>query len=844
MSIFHSIRKSKLPRAGIFGILLLALLAGQSCTFSLLDIPGFSPPEGSGTPSPNISTPTATPLPSAKVTFTVHLPSPVPEGEILTISILDEVTGLGINDVLYPMEKVDSQTYKVSLLLPIHSLIKYRYALKGNIKIKEMTTADEIVRYRMYYVNGEASLEDVVSGWEGDSAFGWQTGKIEGVIRSAVDGAPLPDILVEAGGVQAFTDSSGRFSLEGIPPGIHTLVAYALDGAYQIFQQGAQVQSGLVTPVEISLAPAPKMTTITFLVTVPKNTVTGAPVRIAGNLLQFGNTYSDLQGGLSLIADRMPTMTLIGERQYKYSIQLPAGTELRYKYTLGDGFWNAEHDADGGYRVRRLIVPETDTIIQDTVETWQAGSSAPILFEVSVPDDTPAGDVVYIQFHPYIWTEPIPMWAMGNNRWTYKLYGPFNMLGHFGYRYCRNAQCGSADDVATTGKNSSGRPISTSLTPQDIQDTVTAWKWLDSTEPATIVAVAVQSHEPDFVAGVELLPNASPNWVAFTSQAMQNVQGLGANWVVLTPTWTFSRISPLVFAERPGDDPFWEDSAKMISQARALNLNVALFPQPNFPEDMTTWWQNAPRDGIWWDAWFEQYRQFVIHHADMATKDNAQALILGGDWISPALPGGTVNGQPSGLPSDAAARWEIILNDARTHFGGKIWWALPYTPGGLENLPTIIGETDGVYLLWDAPLSESIYPAKEDLMAEAARLLDEEVAPFHDSLGKPVILAMAVPSVSGAATDCLPAKEDTCLDWRMLSPPNDDFSAIERNLQSQSDIYEAMLNALNERAWVGGIVSRGYYPPVMLQDKSASVRGKPAADLLWYWFPRLLGIQR
>ena len=60
-------------------------------------------------------------------------------------------------------------------------------------------------------------------------------------------------------------------------------------------------------------------------------------------------------------------------------------------------------------------------------------------------------------------------------------------------------------------------------------------------------------------------------------------------------------------------------------------------------------------------------------------------------------------------------------------------------------------------------------------------------------------------------------------------------------LQGQADIYEAMLNAINTRSWIAGIVSRGYYPPAMLQDKSASVHGKPAADLLWYSLPRLTG---
>jgi hypothetical protein len=61
------------------------------------------------------------------------------------------------------------------------------------------------------------------------------------------------------------------------------------------------------------------------------------------------------------------------------------------------------------------------------------------------------------------------------------------------------------------------------------------------------------------------------------------------------------------------------------------------------------------------------------------------------------------------------------------------------------------------------------------------------------------------------------------------------------DLQQQADIYDAVFNAVNARSWVGGLVSRGYFAPAALQDKSASIHGKPAADLLWYWFPRLLG---
>jgi len=62
------------------------------------------------------------------------------------------------------------------------------------------------------------------------------------------------------------------------------------------------------------------------------------------------------------------------------------------------------------------------------------------------------------------------------------------------------------------------------------------------------------------------------------------------------------------------------------------------------------------------------------------------------------------------------------------------------------------------------------------------------------------------------------------------------------DMKAQADIYQALLSAVNSRAWVTGFVSRGYYPPTILQDKSASTHGKLAADILWYWYPRLLGV--
>lgn len=833
----QKIRPFTTSRFAILTLAIAILLSGPACTFSLIDIGlpgGNSPPT-----QPASQGITETPIPSAETTFTTKLSAPILPGQTLAISVLDEVTGLALNAVNYPMQAIDPQTYTAALPLPLNGVTKYRYILLGDIRAQEVTSANIPVRYRMYQVSGPGTIQDFITGWTGQS-FSGPTGHIQGLVLNSATGKPIPDIFITASGTQTLTDSSGRFNLDGLSPGVHTLTAYAMDGAFYTFQQGAQVETDLITPVQIHLTPAP-LVNVSFIAKVPANTVSGAPIRIAGNLSQFGNTFGDLSGGFSTVADRMPVLTSMADGNYSLTIQLPAGAELRYKYTLGDGFWNAEN-TDGGERLlRRLIVPQNDIVIKDTIASWQAGSSSPILFDVNVPSNTPASDIVYIQFYPYGWTEPIPMWSMGNNRWIYKLYGPLNILGNFGYRYCRNAQCGSADDVATIGNATTGRPITTSLAPQEIQDTVTGWNWLQSDEAYTLVAAPIQARNESFMAGIEFQSNYAPEWDKFTSQALQNVQALGANWAILTPTWTYTRTRPLVFNLQPGKDQLWSDSSQMIGQARALNLNVAIFPTANFPASPSDWWLDAPRDAAWWDAWFTRYHQFALHHADMAAQNNTQALILGGEWLDPAITGGLANRDPSGLPADAELRWVEIIADVRNRFGGQIWWALPYTVGDLNNTPAFLSNVDGIYLLWNASLSQSSSPNKEEMIAEASRLLDEEIAPFQQAINKPLVIGLAMPSATGAATACLPSPHGGCLNWTELNRPNADIPSIAVNLQAQVDIYESILNAINTRTWIEGVVSRGYYPPTMLQDKSASVYGKPAADLLWYWYPRLLG---
>jgi hypothetical protein len=223
--------KTRSTFSAVFCLLALSTLA---CTFSLLQLPTI-PALSTQLPTPAI--PTGTPLPKAQTIFNVTLLEQLTAGESLGLSIVDEVTGLALNPMTYPMQSVDGYTYTATLALPYNAIVKYHYVRLGNPQAAEETALGESIRYRVYYVAGQAEVKDILGGWT-DKPSSRPMGSIQGRVLNVDTGAPIPNILVTAGGERSFTDSAGRFDLEGLPTGTHNLVAYALDGTYQTFQQG------------------------------------------------------------------------------------------------------------------------------------------------------------------------------------------------------------------------------------------------------------------------------------------------------------------------------------------------------------------------------------------------------------------------------------------------------------------------------------------------------------------------------------------------------------------------------------------------------------------------------
>ena len=772
----------------------------------------------------------------AEVNFEVDAPANTAAGSSLFIDILDEVTGLALNPSRYRMEDKGSNHYTFQIPVQIGSLIKYRYGMEGTSPKIEYSSSGKQIRYRLLQVPGPVVVQDMISGWQ-DQPFNGEYGRLVGQVVNSKTNSPIPNVMVTAGGVQTLTAADGSYLIEGLPAGIHNIVAYSLDGIYEPFQQGAKVSVGMATSALLRMVPA-QLVKVTFVAVAPSDTARGIPLRIIGNILSMGNTFADLGGGVSTVASRAPLMTLMPDGRYNLTLSLPAGLDLRYKYTAGDGFWNAERGVNGEVIVRQLIVPDQDIVIDDTISGFQTKDFSPVTFTVTVPENTPVNDTVSIQFNPFGWTQPIPMWPLGNRQWLFVLYNPLNLVPNIAYRFCRNDQCGVADDASSIGLDAPGKILTPGNSAQNIQVEIKEWAWIQPTvTPTPVNAGDIQPRGVSFLAGVELQPSYRPSWQPYISWGFDNIKHIGSSWVVIDPTWTATRINPPVFETVAGQDVYWQDLIQMVVWAQDKELNVGMFPTINFEQPVDQWWNASQNDISWWQSWFDRYRSFILHHADLAAQVRAGFLVLGDPQISPALPGGILpNGKPADLPADVEKKWKNLIAEVRTHYKGKIAWALPYAPG-MENIPDFINDVDELYLLWSAKLSDSNTATTQELADTMGQLLDQDVAKLKDTYQKPVILAIDYAAVKSASQGCAMVNSN-CVPFNSINVEKDQTS-ITPDLAEQAKLYNAVLIAVNERPWVDGLVSRGFYPPVTLQDYSSSVNGKPAADMLWYWFSRM-----
>lgn len=766
--------------------------------------------------------------------FTATLPVPLETDQSLALEILDEVTGLALNPQRHKMDKIADNLYSLKLSFVLGSVVKYRYVREGAATAFEYNSLGKQVRYRLFKADNPATINDLIIAWN-NLPFSGGYGRIIGRVLESGTDIPITGSLVTAGGQSTQTASDGSFIIDRLPPGIHNVVVYSLDGTHTVFQQEAEVAPDSATPADIRVSTNQNVE-VTFVVQPPEGSLVGIPIRLVGNTYPLGNTFADLKGGMSVLASRAPLLRLREDGKYEITLTLPVGFDLRYKYTVGDGFWNAERTSAGNFQTRQLIIPATPVTIEETIETWSTAQKGAITFRVTVPESTPPTDTISIQFNPFGWTEPIPMWPLGNHQWLYILYSPLDLIGQTAYRFCRNEQCGIADDIQTKGIEGVGNLFTPSSDPQVLRSDVTEWQWtMQATEPITVPSGDIPSKSDTFMTAVEFSADYHPSWQPYFPQAFNNVRQLASKWVILNPTWHFAEANPPILAPITGVDPSWYDLSQEISLATQKGLNVAIHPVTAYYQPSMIWWADAARDSNWWQTWFDRYETFILNHADLAARSGVKILIIGDENISPALPGGLlVDGNTSGVPGDADVRWRSLIAKVRERYQGRLGWYL-VSPAGLQNPPAFLSDVDDIFVLVTDPLAEGDQPNENALKASAKKIVETNLLTLRDRFDKSLHVGISYPSAVGAASGCVKSG-DACLPRLVLEQAGVDIATLQPDGRIQAQIYNSILQVVSESEWVAGVFTSGFFPPVGIADLSVSVHGKPASDVIWFWF--------
>ena len=773
-----------------------------------------------------------TPSSAAAVTFIANPPAGTAPGVRIALDVIDELSAGDDASRRFIMQRTPQGQYQVELTPAMGAILSYRYVRIDPDEAPESTPAGKPA-FRRAAITGSVTLEDTIAGWE-DAPYNGGTGRITGIVLENGSDLPLNEIILYAGGQMTFTDSQGSFQINNLQPGYHRLTLISPTGAHHSTQQGAYVDVDSATPTTFSMQPAQPVQ-VAFQVTVPDDTLPGSTLRLMGNTLQLGYRF-DNEG---IAVNDLPQLVMVDATHYILVTTLYSGMDLHYKYTLGDGTWNTERDPSGNPVTRQLIIPDDNLVLEDAVSTWHGDNQATLRFRLLVPGDTPEDDHMTIQFNPDSGTSPIPMWRLGENEWYYILYAPLDPGSDLAYRYCRNARCGSADDSRTAGMNAAPRLVAVESRPQDIEDRVDLWQWWGlAGETSTVVAPEI-APRTDMQVGVALIPGDQRTGAWSGESLLSQLSFLSANHILLTPGWQVvpGNGTPL-FAFRPSAGPYEDELQALVRYLHEDGIAVSVQPQLLVGHgNPAEWWATAARDRAWWQVWFEQYEGFILHQAAMAEELSVERFVMGGAFLSPALPSGSLsNGSPSLVPADAAARWEALIGAVRERFSGTLAFELDFT--GEVDVPSFLMLVDEVQLYWHAPLVDDGETTTADLQARAGSYLDRlQASPILRA--RPTTLVVEYLSINGSAAACASAPDGSCRPAEQFDRGAAVDADLDVNLAEQAQAINAVLLAVLPEDSIHGFFVARYDPGAALQDKSASVHGKPASDVLWYWYPRL-----
>jgi len=769
-------------------------------------------------------------------TFTVEIPIPLIDRSKMALEWVNPLLIHNLNPEQVVMEATDNLHFQIDVPVKKGAFLQYRYIQIGNKRAVETGTDGKPVISRFYYISSHASIQDKVLGFDSTTSK-TPTGRINGTITKQGGNQPVSDMLINIAGVTGVSEIDGSFQIKKVPVGTHNLTIFSPDGLFEPIQQQATIEESNVTPIDLELV-SKKLVNVTFLIKTPDTTPMNGIIRLFGSLKVIGNSQAGLFGGTNPVQKKAPVLTRQSESESILVLSLPAETEIKYLYSLGDTFWNKETDVNGNSLIRTYFIPQQDSIVEDQIVSWETPKLEPVTFQFTPPKDTEANDVIQIQFNTFGWMDPLQMWPTGNGVYEFELFSPLNFSGDISYRFCRSLFCGT---VAENTNSESIEAFAASTEPQILFTTNT--KWIHFILPSESTVVSTEQSEPKpnkYITSIEITDSFRPAWMPYYPAALDAIKALNANTIILPYSWTFLSANPVWIAPNLARNPSVDDIKQITSTAQKKGLNVYLQPTIQFSNSSDEFWNEFGKSDEDWDVWFQSVSNLYLQSALLAKQINADGIILGDEQTSQIIAEtDTITSLAGNYRSDSWGKWEEIFVKVKESSTLPLYLAMRFDD--LQNSQIAdFGNIEGFYLLNLGQFTEN--PEGTKFYAESiSKKLDEIIQPLLVDTNLKVWVGLDFPSVSFSQTDCI-SYPTLCNSPEIFNFPAPEQPEIQFSLQEQTKMYNAALPEINRRDWISGISSRRFLIPAGLQDQSSSIRGKPAANVIWYWYSQMRGV--
>lgn len=197
----------------------------------------------------------------------------------------------------------------------------------------------------------------------------------------------------------------------------------------------------------------------------------------------------------------------------------------------------------------------------------------------------------------------------------------------------------------------------------------------ETLETVDVPVTWAPGRNPFPVRGVAIDMWGPPDWhdLAYVPALIDTANELGANYIQLAPSWHVESIEGSVIqscldlppTQRVCTSPTDDEVRAWIQHAHSLGMGVLLKPHLNvgsFYEDSNSYdaesWQLNPADPM---LWFESYRDFILHYADIAQEENVEMFGVGNELTA---------------TEGMSAQWRNLIAMVRDRYDGQLTYSM------------------------------------------------------------------------------------------------------------------------------------------------------------------------